>query len=311
MKMKENVRQFLRDLQTFSKQTQFVQNRLPVVAENTEKDLNDFLTLIIYFNCIGCSLNVDRNFNRNYRRKPHWFSSHHCGLFNQTLSTLPIEDIFEGFVSAFDTFLENRERQEDLEILLAEAFSSTAACQYRANSKLISTLKYFYVNRRNNFLRHGLEDLKYNSYSSGQSFPSKGSMEKKSLSSDGEYFAVEIDRPPFINCFEHGASFPWLYCGGVMTIENFKNRNGKLALADDREHFYATSDIEVNHWYFIYHLRVKHKRRLSFEPNSLRQSISEMKSSGAGFIEIETLRNFFYVIDLLEQRQEAFKLLSS
>jgi hypothetical protein len=309
--MKNKVRQFLRDLQTYSKQTKFVQSRLPVIAENTEKDLKDFLTLITYFCCVSCSQNIDRDFDRNYNRKIHWVDSHHCGLFNQTLSTTPIEDIFEGFVSAFNIFLENRDRLEDLEVPLAEAFSCTTKSERTVSSKLVSTLKYFYINRRKNFIRHGLEELESKSYTNGQHFPPKGSMQKKSLSSDGEYFAVEIDRPPFINCFEHGSVYPWLYCGGVMAIEDFKKRNGKLVLADDREHFYASSQIEVNDWFFVYHLKLRHKRRVHFDPNLLKQSIIEMKFSGAGFIEMETLRNFFYVMDLLEQRQEAFEFLPS
>lgn len=307
--MKKKIKKISRDFKTYTKQTQFYQNRLPIIAENTEKDLKEFLTLIIYFNCIGCSNNVDPDFDFNYPRKSYWVGSHHCGLFNQTLSTLPVKNIFEGFVSAFNTFLKNRGRLEDLEIPLAEAFSKTEKCESIVNLKLISTLQYFYMNRRKNFIRHGLEDVKHKSYSIGEAFPPKGSMEKKSLSSDGEYFAVEIDRPPFINCFEHAEVYPWLYCGGVMAIEDFKNRNGKLELASDREHFYAVSDISVNHWYFIYHLKVKRRKSLIFNPDFLRKRIVEMKSSGAGFIEIETLRNFFYVIDLLEQRQEAFGLL--
>ena len=307
--MKKKIQKLSRDFQTYTKQTQFYQNRLPIVAENTEKDLMEFLSLIIYYNCIGCSNNVDRDFDKNYPRKSYWVGGHHCGLFNKTLSTLPVENIFEGLVSAFHTFLKNRGFIENLEITLAEAFFKTEKSDSVMNLELISTLKYFYLNRRKNFIRHGLEDLQYESYTIGEPFPPKGSMEKKSLSSDGKYFAVEIDRPPFINCFEHGAVFPWLYCGGVMTIEDFKSQNGKLELASDREHFYATSDISVKHWYFIYHLKVKRKKSLCFDPDFLRRRIIEMKSSGAGFIEIETLRNFFYVIDLLEQRQEAFELL--
>lgn len=309
--MKKRIKQFFKGFQTYRKQTQFYQNRLPIIAENTEKDLMEFLTLIIYYNCVGCGINVNRNFDKNYPRKSYWVGSHHCGLFNKTLSTFPVENIFEGLVSAFETFLKNRGCIENLEIPLAEAFFKTEKCESSVKLELISTLKYFYLNRRKNFIRHGLEDLKYKNYNIGEYFPPKGSMEKKSLSSDGEYFAVELDRPPFIKCFNHGPVFPWHYCGGVMTIEDFKSRNGKFEFASDREHFYAVSDISVKHWYFIYHLKVKGKKSLQFDPELLRKRIIEMKSSGAGFIEIETLRNFFYVIDLLEQQQEAFKLLSS
>ena len=130
-----------------------------------------------------------------------------------------------------------------------------------------------------------------------------------SLSSDGKSFAVEIDQPPFTKCFEHGKKYPWYYCSGVITLHDFKKQNGLLKLADDREHFYAEANIPISDWHFIYKTRGKHKKALNFDVDLLKKSIEQMKLSGASFIEIETLRKFFHVVNMLEQRQEAFKLL--
>lgn len=309
-KMKKNIRRFLGGLQVYSKQTQFVQNRRPVLAEHSEKDFDDFLTLLIYYMCIGCAGDIDRNFDRNYRRASHWVNSHHCGLFSKTLSAAPMTNVFSGLISAFSVFSTHREQSENLEIPLAQAYFSNENPKGDIDRVLLSTLNYFYVNRHKNFIRHGLEELECSTYKADEIYPAKGALKQESLSTSSNCFAVEIDRPPFLNCFQHGSVFPWFYCGGVITIEDLKGRNGRLKFADDREHFYAESDIRVQDWNFIYSLRAKHKRSLNFDPNLLARRIVEIKSSGANCIEIGTLRKFFHAINLLEQRHEAFKLIN-
>ena len=48
--------------------------------------------------------------------------------------------------------------------------------------------------------------------------------------------------------------------------------------------------------------------KIYFTPDQ-RNGINQMKLSGASYIEIETLRKFFHVVSMLEQRKEAFELL--
>jgi len=82
-----------------------------------------------------------------------------------------------------------------------------------------------------------------------------------------------------------------------------------LKLADDREHFYAEANLSLTDWFFIYQTKTKYTKSLTFDVDLLRNGINQMKLSGASYIEIKTLRKFFHVVSMLEQRKEAFKLL--
>ena len=303
--MKQKIKKIIKNFQNISKQTAYYQNRLESVAENTEADLNDFLDLLTYYMCVGCGNSLDKT----YPRKKHWISGHHCGLFNQLFIKLDVINIFDGLMKAYNIFLINKKNPVDLEIDFANAFCKYSTQTHASNFKLHNTLEYFFINRNMNFIRHGLEGFSENNYLKNSIFPPDFSMQSLSLSSNGKSFAIEIDRPPFLNCFEHGKVWPWFYCGGLMSLNDFKKHNGYIRLSNNREHFYAESNIQISDWYFIYNLKAKYTKRLKFDINSLKKSIIQMKQCGAGFIEAQTLRKFFYTVNLLEQKLEVSKLL--
>ena len=305
--MKHKVKNIIKNLQKITKQTKYYQNRLASVAENTEVEFNNFLDLLIYYMCVGCGADIDKT----YPRKKHWCNSHHNGLFNQSLFKIDEISIFNGLMKAYDVYLVNKKNPVDLEIDLANAFCKYSKPLCTNHQKLHAVLEYFFTNRNVNFIRHGLEDFSEKNYIQDSSFPPNFSMQNYSLSLNGKSFAIEIDRPPFLNCFEHGKVWPWYYCGGVMTLDDFKKHNGILKIADDREHFYAESNILISDWYFIYNTKAKYTKRLKFDVNLMKKSILQMKKSGANFIEMQTLRKFFHVINLLEHKIEVSKIIKS
>ena len=85
--MKHKVKKIIKNLQQIGKQTNYYQNRLASVAENTEVEFNNFLDLLIYYMCVGCGADIDKA----YQRKKYWSPGHHNGLFNQSL--LKIDEI--------------------------------------------------------------------------------------------------------------------------------------------------------------------------------------------------------------------------
>ena len=305
--MKHKVKKIIKNLQQIGKQTNYYQNRLASVAENTEVEFNNFLDLLIYYMCVGCGADIDKAF----QRKKYWSPGHHNGLFNQSLLKIDEISIFNGIKKAYGIYLENKKNPVDLEIDLANAFCKHSKPLCLNHDKLHAVLEYFFTNRNVNFIRHGLEDFSEKNYIQNSTFPPNFSMQNLSLSSNGKSFAIEIDRPPFLNCFEHGKVWPWYYCGGLMTLDDFKKHNGVLKVANDREHFYAESNILINNWYFIYETKTKYTKRLKFDVNLMKKSILQMKQSGANYIEAQTLRKFFHVINLLEQKLEASKLIKN
>ena len=305
MTSKTAIKKIIKSFQAFSKQTSFYQNRLPVIATNTEEDLNGFLDLMLFYMCAECGETI----GKVYPRKNNWDFHHHCGLFNQTISKFDEICIFEGLMKAFNIYIHNKENPVDLEIKFANSFTKNSKHEYPKLSKLNNLLEYFFLNRNETFIKHGLENLTINDYSKGSIFPPSTSLMPLSLSTDEKSFAIEIDKPPFTKCFDHTHKYPWHYCSGIITLKDFQKKNGILKLADDREHFYAEANLSLTDWFFIYQTKTKYTKSLKFDVDLLRNGINQMKLSGASYIEIETLRKFFHVLSMLEQRKEAFELL--
>ena len=163
MTSKTAIKKAIKSFQAFSKQTSFYQNRLPVIATNTEEDLNDFLNLMLFYMCADCGETI----GKVYPRKNNWDFHHHCGLFNQTISKFDEIYIFEGLMKAFNIYIHNKENPVDLEIKFANSFSKNSKHEYPRLSKLNNLLEYFFSNRNETFIRHGLENLTINDYSKG------------------------------------------------------------------------------------------------------------------------------------------------
>merc|ERR1711935_485381 len=120
------------------------------------------------------------------------------------------------------------------------------------------TLEYFYKNRNEIFIRHGLEcragiDKKL---FKNDIFPANGSY----LAVDKlDSYPIEIDRVPFgyIKCIDkkqngfcsnHGNLMEWNRVKGYITYKEFINNGGKIINTNKRDHLYAKSSINVNNW---------------------------------------------------------------
>lgn len=301
----KNVSQsYVRACREFLQHSSHVNSKPLILAENDESDFDEFLDLIIYYMCARCGSDI----HKTYPRSTEWVEHHHNGLFTISLGQNKINDLYSGIMNSYRVYLEKKENPVNLERPLAQAFFDLTA-PLTPNDNLHRTIRYFFLNRHNNFIRHGLEKLQKSEYKIGQSFPPKFSMQEVSLATDGVTFAIELDRPPFTRCFSHGSGWQWHYCGGVISVNDFKRMGGKFNLSGDRDHFYARSDIELSNWYFLYRTKTERTKNPKFSLDLMRSTIQGIKSSGAGHIEINTLNKFFTAVNMLEQRIEVFGVL--
>lgn len=173
-----------------------------------------------------------------------------------------------------------------------------------------SALDYFYKNKNQVFIRHGLEKPHLSNYQYNVIFPPKNSYHDINAAMNQiDYYAIELDQPPFLYCSNHGNLYgsPWYYCGGYMALKDFK---GTLKLSGDRDHYYAHSNHKTQDWIYVYDdLDYKiEKYNPDINYKDLEDSINELKNSELISIHRNTIKKFFHLITLIENIIEANKL---
>jgi hypothetical protein len=53
-------------------------------------------------------------------------------------------------------------------------------------------------------------------------------------------------------CSNHGVQQPWNKIKGMITHKEFINNGGKIINTNERDHLYATSNINIKKWKFMY-----------------------------------------------------------
>lgn len=138
------------------------------------------------------------------------------------------------------------------------------------------TLQYFYKNRNEIFIRHGIENIHYNYVN--QVYPPDNCF----LTVDAQKsYPIEIDRVPFgymdcqTNeqkgfCSNHGLHFFWNKIKGYITYKKFIQYEGKIINTEKRDHLYAKSNININDWTFIYQdIEENNMHKLLFKKNNI------------------------------------------
>lgn len=223
---------------------------------------------------------------------------HHDGEILDYLVNQENIDIFDGIMTAYYS--------EQSPKIFAE-------CLSRPNPKkdvLYKTLNYFYRNKDQVFIRHGLEKINKANYSIDAIFPPKNSYHDINKQMNLiDYYAIELDQPPFVYCSEHGKTYgsPWYYVAGYIAIKDF---NGTTKLSHNRDHFYATSNIKADNWVFVLNeLDENIELNPDITKENLIQNIQDIKSSGLRYIDKKTLRKFFQLVLLLENIVKAKQLI--
>ena len=148
------------------------------------------------------------------------------------------------------------------------------------------TLCYFYKNRNEIFIRHGLERI--DKFDVNNIFPPNRSY---LIVDKLESYPIEIDRVPFgyittnINeqkgfCSNHGVLLQFNKIKGYITYKEFIGNGGKIINTNQRDHLYAKSSMNINNWKFLYqNVSKDNKQKIELEKNNIniisRQIISE------------------------------------
>ena len=278
----------------------------PVLSENNDDNFKDFCNLFTFYLCAYCPSNIQQS----HPTKADWFGGHHnAKLIRLLLLDRDNKNLFEGIMAAFAAYKES-DNKTFLEEVIARAFIEGHPGVNRT-SKLFRTVQFFATHQSDTFICHGIESLEKFSDDPVARFPPVDSMQDKSISQNGLFYAIETDRLPLINCAStHSLKNPWDYCKGVIPKSIFRNLKGKILLAPDRDHFYAESDISIDDWCFVY-FRKARRKGVDFDINLMRQKISEIRSSKIRIIEFETLQAFLRLLALLQQKFEMFELMNN
>lgn len=133
-------------------------------------------------------------------------------------------------------------------------------------------LKYFFKNRNNIFVRHGLEK-NTSQYSETMVYPpnddKSGWRIHKVTNSRSEYeptcfpsYAIEVDKFPFTNCAAHSPKEIYGNVKGFITMNDYKKSGGKIHFRYEkndnimsRDHLFGESQIDVKSWVFTYKMK--------------------------------------------------------
>lgn len=169
------------------------------------------------------------------------------------------------------------------------------------------------------FIRHGVERPRFADYRNGASFPTKGSQHEWGFVYERGVYAIDTDVVPFNGCSSHylrggvDRTFAWSYCAGYIPLSLFQERGGKLIKTDEREHYYAKSEIPVEEWIFVWDPigfnRAVSAKDHDFKPEAFVENISALRKTDAALIELQTLKVFFHAYFLLKQKLEISQVL--
>ncbi len=150
-------------------------------------------------------------------------------------------------------------------------------------TKIRPSLEYFYKNRNELFIRHGLEKLEKADINS--IFPPENSWgqirELPHVEDHKKSYPIETDRIPFgylgqeTNrqmgfCSNHGECNNYNNVKGYITYKEFKSNGGKIVNTKIRDHLYATSNMSINKWNFIYqNIDEDNKQKVALEKNNI------------------------------------------
>ena len=283
-----------------------------------EQEFREFLHLLVYYMCPRCDVMTYKWHPKHpdISAENHLNVCHHTGelidAFTGKHSWTPC-DIIEATYRVYRDSNDKRvDFQNQFSLCLNEAVPK------RSGEPFFLGLRSLIEHRGDIFLKHGIERPRFANYTNGAIFPPEDSNQPYDLVAGKNIYAVDSDRVPFIGCTHHNIQGgidvlqPWSYCSGYIPLRVFQAKGGVLKKIHQREHYYATSEIPLEDWIFIWDPvrleQVLETGRQNFSKSAFRQNIFDLKNTSAPLIEFQTMRLFFCLFNLLEQKLDLAQL---
>ena len=183
--------------------------------------------------------------------------------------------------------------------------------------KHLRILQYLYSMRSSIFLRHGVEIYRFGQYAPHSFFPDSSDLQPFAAAVVHGAYAIDTDMPPFLGCSMHSQRYgrdginPWVFCAGYISLDRFQHFCGEILKFDNREHFYAISNIPIEEWFFIWapqHFANARNRIHKSNVEMFEASIETLSKGPSVLLERGLVQLYFETADLLQQRLDLMKI---
>ena len=289
------------------------------------KNLVKLLSTLKYYCCVRCDVQAntyhktlgihDLDGNPTIHRRGIIFEE--IDILSDWTAPNIIEHLFK-FVETLDDhiFDKNIAIDEKFEKLLIEYLNKV---KFSENPELkhLRALQYLYSMRGSIFLRHGVETYRFGQYTPHSFFPDSADLQPFAAAVTHGAYAIDTDTPPFLGCSMHSQRYgrdginPWVFCAGYISLDRFQHFCGEILKFDNREHFYAISNIPIEEWFFIWapqHFANARNRIHKSNVEMFEASIETLSKGPSVLLERGLVQLYFDTADLLQQRLDLMKI---
>lgn len=267
---------------------------------SNQKILFDGLTRCFIAYVLNDDSNITKNKNDNLNN-----------IFCHLLIGKYIEnDLYRETIQISGYYL-NGSREREIIVLSNKIKKSTNIILTGFFKFMYPCLQYFYMNRNDVFIRHGLEQTT-NMYDPYMIFPPNNNISgwriHKVTGNNGNLeptilpaYPIEIDKFPFTKCASHSSNEIYGNVKGYISQSNFKSYKGKIHIQYEdsnkimaRDHLFAESNISIKHWYFTYIMNAPEKLK-----KTIKDAIKNIMISGIPIIAEEPLLIYNSIINII------------
>jgi hypothetical protein len=245
--------------------------------------MRKFLEHLLHYQCARCYPHIPRHPTQDKTGGRH---SHNGEFWRMTQGIAPSSD---ALLAAYQAWLNRPDLTErSTDGVKGECRQQLAAAMRRPGriepqDAEQRALRILVDHWDSTYIRHGPESLRQVDYDPNQPFPPLASryyVGEAVMAPNSQWYAVDLDRPPFRVFEEHVVELslgpPWVYIAGFTPVKIFHRGGGELFHPQDRDHYYARSQVLTRHWVFLY----REPDDSCEQPDAVWESIHRLKRSG-------------------------------
>lgn len=219
------------------------------------ESFDSFVNLFMYYLCSRCERGALHHVNQQKTGGAHA----HNGEILPYLQGAKPDSL--RILSAYNYYTQHT-KPTNIYAGMANAYNRpTRYDPNRTQHRPAMAAKQLMDHRHSTWIRHGIEHTQLAQYNINELYPQSitrfdvgNSVTNKNR--DLDQYAIDMDRFPFQGCGVHPGDRttgqPWSYVAGYIPFEKFAALNGTLYNPIDRDHLYAHSKINTQHWCFVY-----------------------------------------------------------